>query len=89
MLTDVPGLTRRDRRLLKHIKISPSYHWLLQFFPSSTIPNMSSFQPHPTRFVNGDRSVDDSVTQFAQHSKPSGYWSASQVEVGVSWLFPD
>ena len=54
------------------------------FFPSSTIPNMSSFQPHPTRFVNGDRAGDDSISQFAQHSKPSGHWSASQVEVGVS-----
>ena len=29
--------------------------------------------------------LNDSVSQFAQHDKPSGYWSASQVEVGVSW----
>ena len=60
----------------------PSSWWSLPY-----IPNMPAFQPHPTRFVNRDRCDGDSVTQFAQHSKPSGYWSASQVEVGVSWLF--
>ena len=48
---------------------------------------MTLFSPHPTQFVIGDLAnvLNNSVTQFAQHSKPSGYWSSSQVEVGVSW----
>ena len=56
------------------------------FFPSYTIPNMAPFQAHPTQFVisNPANVLNDSMSQFAQHDKPSGYWSASQVEVGVS-----
>ena len=54
------------------------------FFPSSTIPHMAPFFAHPTRFVIGDPAIalNNSITQFAQHDKPSGYWSSSQVEVG-------
>ena len=55
------------------------------FFPSSTISNMTPFRPHPTHYVSGDLAnvLNNSVSQFAQHNKPSRYWSASQVEVGV------
>ena len=61
------------------------------FFPSSTIPHMAPLSPHPTQFVIGDPAnvLNNHVTQFAQHDKPSGYWSSSQVEVGVSWIDQD
>ena len=55
------------------------------FFPSSTIPLMAPFSAHPTQFVISDpaNALNNSVTQFTQHDKPSGYWSSSQVEVGL------
>ena len=58
------------------------------FFPSSTIPHMAPFSAHPIQFVIGDpaNALNDSITQFAQHDKPSGYWSSSQVEVGLGWI---
>ena len=87
LLTDVSCLTKgqASTETYKGQLIIPL---VAAFFPlSKPIPNMAPFQAHPTRFVMGDpaTALNDSVSQFAQHDKPSGYWSASQVEVGVSW----